>query len=257
MLIYALYERKLMEGLKGKMPNHVAIIMDGNRRFARSLGLPPQLGHAFGSRKAEEVLNWCWELGIKNVTIYAFSTENFKRSKEEKQNIFNIIERELKRLSSDSRIHRKRVKVRIVGKIQLLPKNVVKAIEEVERATQSYGNFNLNIALAYGGRQEIVDAIRKILQMVREGKIRSDEMDTMLIEKHLYAKGDYSTVDLVIRTGGEQRLSNFLPWQAANSVAYFCDVFWPQFRKIDLLRAIKTWQNMKARAKSKRYGEDS
>jgi tritrans,polycis-undecaprenyl-diphosphate synthase [geranylgeranyl-diphosphate specific] len=245
MLIHAFYERKLMnEVKKWGMPNHIAIIMDGNRRFARKRGLPPKVGHVFGSKKAEEVLNWCWELGIKNVTVYAFSTENFKRSEEEKRNIFNIVEKELRRLASDGRIHKNRVRVKIVGKIDLLPRNVVQAINEVEKSTAHYENFNLNIALAYGGRQELMDAIREILRKVKRGEIKSSEISEKLIEKHLYNEGDYSSVDLVIRTGGEQRLSNFLPWQAANSIVYFCDVYWPEFRKIDLLRAIRTWQNM-------------
>jgi tritrans,polycis-undecaprenyl-diphosphate synthase [geranylgeranyl-diphosphate specific] len=252
MLIHAFYERKLMKEVKKwGMPNHVAIIMDGNRRFARKRGLPPKVGHVFGSKKAEEVLNWCWELGIKNVTVYAFSTENFKRNEDEKTNIFNIVEKELRRLASDSRIHKNRVKVKIVGKIDLLPDNVVKAINEVEKATMHYGRFNLNIALAYGGRQELMDAIREILRKVKRGEIKSDEISEELIEGHLYNEGDYSSVDLVIRTGGEQRLSNFLPWQAANSIVYFCDVYWPEFRKIDLLRAIRTWQNM-SRMREKR-----
>jgi tritrans,polycis-undecaprenyl-diphosphate synthase [geranylgeranyl-diphosphate specific] len=245
MLIQKIYEKKLIREIKEVgMPNHVAIIMDGNRRFARRRGLPPQIGYIFGSRKAEEVLNWCWELGIKNVTVYAFSTENFKRSNDEKNNIFNIVEKELLRLSSDSRIHKRRVKVKVVGKIELLPEKVIKAIEKVEKATESYDNFNLNIALAYGGRQELIDAIREIVSLVKKGEIKSKDINSKLIEEHLYGNGDYSEVDLVIRTGGELRLSNFLTWQTASSIAYFCDIYWPQFRKIDLLRAIRTWQNM-------------
>ncbi len=253
MLIYAFYERKLMnEVKKWRIPNHVAIIMDGNRRFARKRGLPPKVGHVFGSKKAEEVLNWCWELGIKNVTVYAFSTENFKRSEEEKRNIFNIVEKELRRLASDNRIHKNRVRVKIVGRRDLLPERVVQAINNVEKVTRDYEKFNLNIALAYGGRQELMDAIREILRKVKSGEIKSEDINEKLIEKHLYNEGDYSSVDLVIRTGGEQRLSNFLPWQAANSIVYFCDVYWPEFRKIDLLRAIRAWQNMSKARESKK-----
>lgn len=245
MLIRKIYERKLARQVKKReMPKHVAIIMDGNRRFARRRGLPPKLGHIFGSRKAEEVLEWCWELGIKNVTVYAFSTENFKRSEEEKKNIFNIVEKELRRLSTDPRTHKRGIRVKVVGRIDLLPKNVTDAIENVERITRNYTNFNLNIALAYGGRQELIDAVREIVTKVKRGELKSSEINSSLIEKHLYGDGDYSEVDLVIRTGGELRLSNFLTWQTASSVAYFCDIFWPQFRKIDLLRAIRTWQNM-------------
>ena len=243
-LIYKLYEMKLIKEVKkGPIPNHVAIIMDGNRRYAKKKGLPPHLGHAFGSKKAEQVLEWCFELGIKNLTTYAFSTENFKRSEIEKKHLFDLMERELMRLAKDKRIHKYQVRVKIIGKIDLLPKNVRKAINVVEKATKNYSKYNLNIALAYGGRQELIDAIRSILKKVKEGVIRSCDITAKMIEKHLYGGG--APVDLLIRTGGEQRLSNFLPWQTANCIVYFCDVYWPEFRKIDLLRAIRVWQSMK------------
>jgi tritrans,polycis-undecaprenyl-diphosphate synthase [geranylgeranyl-diphosphate specific] len=245
-LAYKVYEHMLIKEVKkGPIPNHIAIIMDGNRRFARRRGLPSYVGHMFGSKKAEQVLHWCLELGVRNLTTYAFSTENFKRNEEEKMHLFSLMERELKRLAKDKRIHENKVRVRIVGKKELLPKNVLDAIELVEKATKDYGRYNLNIALAYGGRQELMDAIRKILKKVKDGVIRSCDITQKLIEKHLYSDGDYVSVDLLIRTGGEQRLSNFLPWQTANCVAYFCDVYWPEFRKIDLLRAIRVWQKKK------------
>jgi tritrans,polycis-undecaprenyl-diphosphate synthase [geranylgeranyl-diphosphate specific] len=224
------------------MPRHVAIIMDGNRRFAKRRGLPPYMGHFFGSKKAEKVLEWCLDLGIKNVTTYEFSTENFKRSEEEKKNLFKLMERELKRLLTDKRIHKNRVRVRIVGRKDLLPESVQNIAEELENATRHYDKYNLNIALAYGGRQELIDAIRDILRAVKEGILKVEEITKELVERYLYSDNGYESVDLLIRTGGEQRLSNFLPWQTANSVAYFCDVCWPEFRKIDFLRAIRTWQ---------------
>jgi len=253
MIIERIYEKKLVQEIKGlKKPGHIAIIMDGNRRFARRRGLPTKVGHIFGSRKAEQVLDWCWDLGISNVTIYAFSTENFKRDDEEKRNIFTVVEKELRRLAYDKRTHKRGVRVKVVGKIDLLPDNVKDAINEVENATGNYSNFYLHIALAYGGRQELIDAIKEIVTLVKNGEISSEEIDSKMIESHLYGEGNYSEVDLVIRTGGELRLSNFLTWQTASSVAYFCDVFWPQFRKIDLLRAIRTWQDMlKLREKKK------
>ncbi len=242
-LIYKLYELKLLKEVKRyPMPKHVAIIMDGNRRFAKRRGLPPYMGHFFGSKKAEKVLEWCLELGIKNVTTYAFSTENFRRSEEEKKNLFKLMERELKRLLTDKRIHKNRVRVRIVGRKDLLPESVQRVIEELENATRHYDKYNLNIALAYGGRQELIDAIRDILKAVKEGILKVEEITKELVERYLYSDNGYESVDLLIRTGGEQRLSNFLPWQTANSVAYFCDVCWPEFRKIDFLRAIRTWQ---------------
>ncbi len=245
-LIYRIYERRLLNGVKkGPIPEHIAIIMDGNRRYARKMGLPAYQGHFFGSKKAEEVLEWCWELGVKMLTLYAFSTENFKRSEEEKRNIFSLLEKELRRILKDRRTYEREMKVRVVGRRDLLPENLLRVVEEVEEMTQSHRRHFLNIAVAYGGRQEIVDAVRKILVKVRDGIISPKQIDRSVIEEHLYGEGKYSKVDLVIRTGGEQRLSNFLPWQSANSVAYFCDVYWPEFRRIDLLRAIRAWQYRK------------
>ncbi|ADB57557.1 polyprenyl diphosphate synthase [Archaeoglobus profundus] len=241
--IYKLYEIKLLKEVKKfPPPKHVAFIMDGNRRYAKKKGLPSYMGHFFGSRKAEEVLKWCLELKIKTVTAYAFSTENFRRSEEEKINLFKLMERELRRLMEDRRIHKNKVRVRIVGKRELLPENVQKVVDDLERATRDYDRYNLNIALAYGGRQELVDAIRCVLRLVEGGKIRPEEIDRHLIERFLYSDNGYESVDILIRTGGEQRLSNFLPWQTTNCLAYFSDVFWPEFRKIDFLRAIRMWQ---------------
>ncbi|WP_202320343.1 polyprenyl diphosphate synthase [Archaeoglobus neptunius] len=245
-LVYRIYESRLLRKVKnGSIPEHIAIIMDGNRRFARKMGLEPHQGHFFGSKKAEEVLEWCWELGVRMLTLYAFSTENFRRSEREKQNIFVLLEKELRRILNDRRTYEREMKVRVVGRRELLPDNLLKTIEEVENATKRHGRHFLNIAIAYGGRQEILDAVRKILHKVKAGKLRPESIDRKVFEEHLYGDGKYSQVDLVIRTGGEQRLSNFLPWQTANSVAYFCDVYWPEFRKIDLLRAIRAWQYRK------------
>ncbi len=243
-IIYKIYEVKLLKEVKSSpMPNHIAIIMDGNRRYAKQKGLPPHVGHMFGSKKAEQVLEWCLELGVKNLTTYAFSTENFKRSEEEKRHLFSLIEEKLRKLARDARIHKNRVRVKIVGKKELLPENVLKAVDEVEEATKHYNRYRLNIAIAYGGRQELMDAIREILRKIKQGILKIEDITQKTIEEHLYSQdGDYANVDLLIRTGGEQRLSNFLPWQSANCIAYFCDIYWPEFRKIDLLRAIRTWQ---------------
>ncbi len=243
MIIHRIYELKLLKEVKKfPPPKHVAFIMDGNRRYAKKRGLPAYVGHFFGSRKAEEVLKWCLELKIKTVTAYAFSTENFRRSEEEKINLFKLMESELRRLMEDKRIHKNRVRVRIVGKRELLPENVRRVVHELEEATKDYDRYNLNIALAYGGRQELVDAIRCVLKLVEDGKIKPESIDHSTIERFLYSDNGYESVDILIRTGGEQRLSNFLPWQTTNCLAYFCDVYWPEFRKIDFLRAVRMWQ---------------
>jgi len=239
-MIRKIYELLLEREVKKKrLPNHIAIIMDGNRRYARKRGLPPQMGHFFGSRKAEKVLEWCYELGIKTLTVFAFSTENFRRSEEEKRNIFQLIRKELFRIAEDKRIHKNRVKVRIIGKRELLPKEVLDAASLVEEKTKNYDNFRLNIAIAYGARQEIAEAVRKVLEKVLNGEVKAEEINLRMIEENLY---ENMPVDIIIRTGKEMRLSNFLIWQSASKYAYFCDVYWPEFRRIDLLRAIRSWQ---------------
>jgi len=246
--IYKIYERRLLKSvLKGEIPNHIAIIMDGNRRFAKKKGIIETMGHEFGSKKAEEVLEWCWELGVKMLTLYAFSTENFSRSEMEKRNIFRIFERELKRLLNDKKTYERQVRVKIVGREHLLPINLQNLIKEVENATANHKKCFLNIAVAYGGRQELIDATKKIIERVRRGELMVEDIDERIVNESLYNSHElYAKVDIVIRSGGEQRLSNFLPWQTANSVAYFCDVYWPEFRKIDLLRAIREWQRRRA-----------
>ncbi|WP_290899801.1 polyprenyl diphosphate synthase [Ferroglobus sp.] len=239
-MIRKIYELLLEREVKKKrMPNHIAIIMDGNRRYARKRGLPPQMGHFFGSRKAEKVLEWCYELGIKTLTVFAFSTENFRRSEEEKRNIFQLIRKELFRLAEDKRIHKNKVRVRIIGKKELLPNEVLDAASLVEEKTKNYDNFRLNIAIAYGARQEIAEAVRKVLEKVLNGEVKAEEINLRMIEENLY---ENMPVDIIIRTGKEMRLSNFLIWQSASKYAYFCDVYWPEFRRIDLLRAIRSWQ---------------
>ncbi|MCS7121861.1 MAG: polyprenyl diphosphate synthase [Archaeoglobaceae archaeon] len=242
-MIRKLYEILLFRKVKsGLIPKHIAIIMDGNRRFASRKGLPPYFGHFFGSKKVEEVVKWCWELGVKMLTLYAFSTENFRRSEEEKRNLFSLMEKEFKRVLNDKKIYEEKVRVKVVGRVDMLPESLQKLIRDAEERTKDHDNYFLNVAIAYGGRQELVDAARKILKKVKEGKISPEKIDEKVVEENLYSDGYYSRVDIVIRTGGEQRLSNFLPWQSANSFVYFCDIYWPSFRKIDFLRAIRSWQ---------------
>ncbi|MDI3502958.1 MAG: tritrans,polycis-undecaprenyl-diphosphate synthase [Archaeoglobi archaeon] len=246
-MISKIYERILeREVLKGPLPRHVAIIMDGNRRFAQKLGKNPRRGYFFGAKKTEEVLRWLLELGIKQTTVYAFSTENFRRSREEREIIFELFRRKIRELMSHRMVHDNRVCVRVIGKRSLLPPDIISLIEELENRTSKYGKFFLNIAFAYGGRTEIVDAIRALMKDVLSGKLSPEEISEIHLVRHMYLNGDRISpdVDLIIRTGGEKRISNFLPWQAAGneSAVYFCSPYWPEFRKIDLLRAIRTYQ---------------
>lgn len=253
-VLYGIYERLLIDEVKASgVPGHVAIIMDGNRRYAASHGIGRFYGHVKGSDATEKVLDWCWELGIKQVTFYAFSTENFSRPQEELAFLFDLIERKLDEIAKDKRTHERRIKVRFLGRIDLLPERLRISAENAKSATQSYGSVFLNVALAYGGRQELVSAARAIARDVRDGRLSADAIDENVIAANLYPTNDIPVpaVDLIIRTGGDERTSNFLPWQANGNecAAYFCAPYWPEFRRIDLLRAIRTYQQ---REKEKR-----
>ncbi len=234
---------------KNSMPKHVAIIMDGNRRFAKDLGLKPEAGHQIGRDKIVEVLEWCFELGIKNLTIFAFSTENFNRNTDEVQTIMNLCKEEIEKASKDSRIHKNQVQIRIIGHIDSLPTEISESAIKIMRQTKNYNRYSLNIALAYGGREEIVQAIKKIANDVKEGDLKIDEIKEPIVSKYLYTK-DLPDPDLILRTSGEERISNFLLWQLAYSELYFSDVYWPAFQKRDFLQAIRTVQK-----RQRRYGK--
>ncbi|WP_297461707.1 polyprenyl diphosphate synthase [Thermococcus sp.] len=244
---YDLYEDYLLEKVKsGKLPNHVAIIMDGNRRWARKIEKPPWYGHLFGSQKLEEIMEWCRELGIRTLTVYAFSTENFRRTPDEVRALMDLFERKFKELVEDERVHRYGIRVNVLGRKELLPENVRKAAEDAERATRKYSNYFLNIALAYGGRSEIADAVKDIVRDVQEGRISIEDIDEEMIKRYLYYP-NMPDPDIVIRTGGEERISNFLLYQIAYSELFFVDVYFPEFRKIDFLRIIREYQKRQRR----------
>jgi tritrans,polycis-undecaprenyl-diphosphate synthase [geranylgeranyl-diphosphate specific] len=250
--IYKLYERRLMSEIRGKgMPEHIAVILDGNRRWASERMLPATEGHNHGAKTLEEFLRWCLELGIKIVTVYILSTENLGRSKEEIDNIFRVMEEKLWEMLSSPEIHENRVRVKALGKLSLLPESLRALLNELEEATRAYDNCYFNLAVAYGGRTEIVDAARKIAEMVKDGRIEPSDIDEDLFMKSLYtAHLPKPEPDLIIRTSGEERLSGFLLWQSAYSELCFLDIYWPDFRKIDLLRAIRTYQR-----RSRRFGK--
>jgi len=188
------------------------------------------------------------KLDVKSITLYAFSTENFLRSKGEVKKIMRIAQEEFKTILTDERIHKNKVHVKVIGRSSLLPKDLRQLITDVEMATRNYHEHFLNIALAYGGREEIVDAAKKSAERVREGKLGLEEIDEQLFEKYLYTSHmSKQDPDLVIRTSGEVRLSGFLLWQSAYSELCFLDVYWPSFRFIDLLRAVRTFQRRKRR----------
>lgn len=243
-----IYQRYLESKVrKGKIPEHVALILDGNRRYAMKLGLSWIDAYRIGASKTEELLDWLLELGVKHVTLYAFSTENFSRPQDQIRAIFKVIEEKLRdMLGKLDVLKANRVRFRIVGRKDLLPKEIRELAEELERRTVDFGSKTLNLAIAYGGRAEIIDAVKKIAEKVARGELSPEEIGEDVMRSHLYAP-DLPDPDLIIRTSGEERLSNFLLWQSAYSELYFCEVYLPELRKIDVLRAIRDYQRRKRR----------
>ncbi|NHJ87051.1 MAG: di-trans,poly-cis-decaprenylcistransferase [Asgard group archaeon] len=246
-LIYKFYEKRLWKQVKnGPKPQHIGVILDGNRRYARKKGMDAKEGHSFGAQKVEELLKWCLRLGIKVITLYVFSTENFNRKPEEVERIMALLVENLHKIKKEPMIVNNKVNVKVIGTRDKLPENILKLINEVEEKTKDYDNYHLNVALSYGGRTEIVDAVKKIITKVQNNELDVSEIDEKMISEHLYTKG-LPDPDLIIRTSGEERLSGFLLWQSAYSELYFTDIYWPAFRKIDLWRAIRTFQQRERR----------
>ncbi|TFF85010.1 di-trans,poly-cis-decaprenylcistransferase [Candidatus Heimdallarchaeota archaeon] len=248
--IYRLYEKRLWKQIhKGPKPHHIGVVLDGNRRFAKQKNLDPKKGHSFGAKKVKDLLNWCWKLDIKIVTLYAFSTENFNRSEEEVEAIMSLLSEKLEEIITEPSIKKNKVKVRVIGRRDRLGPEIIKKIEEIEAKTSKHDNYTINIAISYGGRAEIVDAVRKIAKRIEKGDLSVEDINEGTINRNLYTKG-MPDPDLIIRTSGEERLSGFLLWQSAYSELYFTEVFWPAFRKIDLWRAVRIYQQ-----RERRYGK--
>jgi tritrans,polycis-undecaprenyl-diphosphate synthase [geranylgeranyl-diphosphate specific] len=244
---YNTYEKRLMkEVLAMPVPHHVAIIMDGNRRYAKEFGLLVSEGHEKGREKLESILEWCMELGVRILTVYAFSTENVGRDRDEVEDLMRLFVQNFRNLAEDKRVHKHKIRVKVLGQKELLPKDLREAIEHAEDQTKNYNEYFFNIAVGYGGREEIVHAIKKVAEAVKDGKMKVDDITEKTFTEFLYTK-DMPDPDLVLRTSGEERISNFLLWQLAYSELYFSDVYWPGFRKIDFLRAVRSYQLRKRR----------
>jgi|MGYP001611417853 tritrans,polycis-undecaprenyl-diphosphate synthase [geranylgeranyl-diphosphate specific] len=224
--------------MPSKVPKHIAIILDGNRRFAKKLGLQPWKGHEFGLRKLEELFSWCIELNIKELTLYAFSTENFKRARKEVNYLFNLFWREFSKIKEGKGLFASKVRVNVIGRQWMFPKKMQKAMRDVMRKTRKNNKLVVNFALAYGGRQEITDAVRKII------KSNLKNIDDGTIGNYLYLKNE---PDIVIRPGGEVRTSNFLTWQSVYSELIFLDKLWPEFTKGDLIKCIREFNQRERR----------
>jgi len=246
---YKFYENRLSWQVEdGPIPSHIGIILDGNRRWAQDRRYSVDVGHAYGADVVERLLDWCHDLGIKSITLYVLSTENLQRTEEEVQELFRLIEQRLTNLLEDARIYKYRVRVKGIGKFDLLPPSLLRILHEVEEKTAGYDGHYLNIAIAYGGRAEITDVVRSIAEDVKSGTLAPEMISEETISGRLYTSHlPNPEPDLIIRTSGEERMSGFMLWQGAYSELIFMDVYWPAFRKIDLLRAIRTYQKRKRR----------
>ena len=238
--LYRLYERRLERALSTvEKPRHVGVILDGNRRWAKLSGLSsPREGHRAGAEKIFELLGWCDEVGVQVVTLWLLSTDNLSRPREELEPLLEIIENTVRRLREEGR------RVNPMGALDLLPDSTSRTMKEAGDATAHNPGLIVNVAVGYGGRREIADAVRSLLLAEAAKGTTLEELAERLdmdhIAEHLYTRGQPDP-DLLIRTSGEQRLSGFLLWQSAHSEFYFCEVFWPAFRKVDFLRALRSY----------------
>ncbi len=236
------YER-LLEREIGRVPDHVAVIQDGNRRYAREQGRDSDDGHRAGARTTESLLRWCRDLGVEELTLYAFSTENFERPPEERAALFDLIAGKLREFADSEDVHEGEVAIRVLGDIERLPERVREAVAYARRRTRSYDRFRLNVALAYGGRDQLLRAARDVARAVDAGDLDPAAIDVETVEDRLYDR-PVRDVDLIVRTGGDERTSNFLPWHANGNEAavFFCAPYWPEFSRADFLRAVRTYE---------------
>ncbi len=247
-LAYSLYERRLLASLDAEqVPHHVGVILDGNRRWARAIGTSTSSGHRAGADKIAELLDWCEEAGVELVTLWLLSTDNLTRPEPELAPLLEIIEGVVSELASCGRW-----RINPVGSLDLLPQRTAEVLKSAAASTRGVDGLLVNVAVGYGGRQEIADAVRSLLTEHAEQGTSMEELSRSLaaddISEHLYTKGQPDP-DLVIRTSGEQRLSGFMLWQSAHSEYYFCEAYWPDFRRVDFLRALRSYAQ-----RHRRYG---
>ena len=228
------------------MPRHVAIILDGNGRWAKAKRMPRNYGHAQGSKNVERICEEAWRMGIKYLTVYAFSTENWNRPKDEVDALMKLLRNYMKTCLKTAA--KNDMKIRVIGDITRLDEDIRSRIEELEKSTKDNGGLNFQIAINYGSRDEITRAVRRIAADCRDGRLAAEEIDEQVIDRYLDTH-DIPDPDLLIRTSGEQRLSNYLLWQLAYTEFYFTDVPWPDFTKEELLKAVEQYN-----ARDRRYG---
>jgi tritrans,polycis-undecaprenyl-diphosphate synthase [geranylgeranyl-diphosphate specific] len=229
---------------KKENPSHIGIIMDGNRRFAKRLNCDPSKGHKWGAEKFAKVITWAKDLGIKKITTYTLSIQNFNRPKKEFDYLMDLFTKEFNKLKDDKRIYENEIKIRVLGRTHLLPKKVQEQITEIEERTKNHNKFHINFALAYGAKEEIIDTTIKIATKIKNHEIEVEDINEELFRKNLYMDDE---PDLIIRTGGDNRTSNFLMFQSAYSEWFFLNKMWPEFEKSDLIEVIEEFTNRKRR----------
>lgn len=253
-LLYRLYERRLSASLRGgALPCHVGVVLDGNRRFAREKGLGTVAdGHRIGASKIHDLVDWCHELGVPYVTLWLLSTENLARDAAEVNDLVGIIADTITQMATDPRNRSRGLRMTAVGALDAVPDELRAVLKDAEEMTAAGDGLHVQVAVGYGGRQEITDALRSLLEERQAAGASIEEVIANLtpeaIASHLYTNGTPDP-DLIIRTSGEIRLSGFLLWQSANSEFYFCDCYWPAFRKTDFLRALRDFSS-----RQRRYG---
>ena len=239
--------RILPPRMETRNPKSIAIILDGNRRYAKRIGMRPWQGHSFGAEKVEKLLEWCRDLGIKELTLYSFSADNFKRPENEKSAIFELFRKNFESLEKDERLMKDQIKVMFIGRIYMFPKDIQEKMRVLMEKTKHNGSFKVNFAMAYSSKAEITDSIKSILSKIKDKKLEIEEIEESTVNENLYLS---SSPDILIRPGGEKRLSDFLLWQSAYSELIFLDTLWPEFTKEDLIWCIEEYKK-----RERRFGE--
>jgi len=232
--------------MENNNPRHISIVLDGNRRYGEKIGSKLK-GHEVGAKKVEKLFDWCKELGIKEVTLYTFSTENFNRAKEEVDYLMGLFRKQFKRLKKKlEKEKEEKIRINFIGRLGLFPDDLRKEMEGLMEKTSGNAGFTVNFAVGYGGRSEIVDSIKKIIQKIENQEIDIKDINEKVVSENLYLQ---SEPDIMIRPGGEKRMSNFLLWECAYSELFFIDKLWPEFEKEDLVKIIEEFK-----ARERRFG---
>lgn len=236
-----------MEQLKGAVPKHIGIILDGNRRFSKRLMMKPWMGHEWGAKKVEKLLLWCKELDIKELTLYCFSVQNFNRPKDEFNFLMQVFNDEFAKLLKEPKVDEEQANINFIGRIYMFPKDLQEKMQALMDKTKNYSRYRVNFAMAYGGREEVIDATVKIAKQIKEGKLDVSQINEETFAKNLYMNDE---PELIIRTGGEKRTSNFLIWQSHYSEWIFLEKLWPEFEKEDLVACIEDFKQ-----RDRRFGQ--